>query len=87
MSAELTLNHRTRDGGLLEPPSADEIFSIFKKYLTEIDNKTDKDKTDEDKKSSNFLENINKDIDNFLTKGIDTVEKIKTKISEDEKKN
>ena len=33
MSAELTLNHRTRDGGLLEPPLREEIIEVFCKYF------------------------------------------------------
>jgi Mg-chelatase subunit ChlI len=33
LAAELTLIHRTRDGGLLEPPSADEIEKAFAKVL------------------------------------------------------
>lgn len=33
LSSELTLIHRTRDGGLLEPPSSEEITDSFKKKL------------------------------------------------------
>ena len=32
-AAEMTLNHRTRDGGGLEPPTADEILSVLQKHL------------------------------------------------------
>ena len=34
LAAELTLNHRTRDGGLLEPPKIDEIQKIFQERIT-----------------------------------------------------
>ena len=37
LSAELALIHRTRDGGLLEPPLADEIARIFAKNCGHID--------------------------------------------------
>ncbi len=33
MSAELALVHRVRDGGLLEPPTKEEIYEVFSKYL------------------------------------------------------
>ena len=33
LASELTLVHRTRDGGLLEPPTTDEIMDNFNKNL------------------------------------------------------
>jgi Mg-chelatase subunit ChlI len=36
LAAELALNHRTRDGGLLDPPTPDEIRSVFRKRLESI---------------------------------------------------
>jgi Mg-chelatase subunit ChlI len=33
MASELALNHRTRDGGLLDPPATDEILSVVRKNL------------------------------------------------------
>ncbi len=36
VAAELTLNHRTRDGGALDPPSPEVISAIFGKYLKKI---------------------------------------------------
>jgi len=33
LAAELALSHRTRDGGLLEPPTADEINRVFSKFF------------------------------------------------------
>jgi magnesium chelatase subunit D len=36
LAAELALTHRTRDGGLLEPPSPEEIARIFGKHSSEV---------------------------------------------------
>ncbi len=33
LAAEMALNHRTRDGGLLEPPTRDAIYEVFGKHL------------------------------------------------------
>ena len=33
LAAEMALNHRTRDGGLLEPPSREAIYEVFGKHL------------------------------------------------------
>jgi len=35
LAAELALNHRTRDGGLLDPPDAEEILSAFRHHSAE----------------------------------------------------
>ena len=39
-AAELTLLHRTRDGGLLEPPTAEEVKSLFNKYVGSVSKKS-----------------------------------------------
>jgi len=36
LAAELTLSHRTRDGGLLEPPTTDEILEAFSGALRKV---------------------------------------------------
>ena len=33
LAAEMALNHRTRDGGLLEPPTTDTIYEVFGRHL------------------------------------------------------
>ena len=37
LAAEFTLSHRTRDGGLLGPPSLEEIRDVFTKYLKKME--------------------------------------------------
>ncbi|MCP4566363.1 MAG: magnesium chelatase [FCB group bacterium] len=65
LAAELALPHRTRDGGLLEPPTAEEIKEAFSKTL--IDSKSRKSETGEKKIFTSGSGDINKDADDFVT--------------------
>lgn len=64
LAAELTLSHRTRDGGLMEPPTADEIKSVFTDHLNKI--KSREDDSGGFKKFSSYSGEINKEADEFL---------------------
>jgi len=67
LAAEFTLSHRTRDGGLLEPPTADEIRSVFAKGMKRAGSK----EHDIGKKKV-FLStsgDVSKDADEFLSSG------------------
>ncbi|MBN1550940.1 ATP-binding protein, partial [bacterium] len=57
LSAELALAHRTRDGGLLAPPTEDEIISIFKKHLSRID-RSNESESDSSEKPDKMLEHF-----------------------------
>lgn len=68
LSAELTLSHRTRDGGLLEPLSLDEINSVFEKNL-----QNETFKSDNPDFNDNDINQINMENDKFNI----TIEKLK----------
>ena len=64
LSAEFTLTHRTRDGGLLEPATSEEIAAAYKPLLKKIKSKSKKPTG-----NTTFLnstKDINKEIDNFI---------------------
>ena len=72
LAAEFALSHRTRDGGLLEPPSVDEIRAAFTNSLkkeTSIKSSSGKAKKfsgssiDIDKKTDKFLDDGEEDVD------------------------
>lgn len=64
LSAEFTLTHRTRDGGLLEPATLEEIAAVYKPLLKKI--KTKNKKPTGKTTFLNSINDINKDIDNFI---------------------
>ena len=64
LAAEFALSHRTRDGGLLEPPSADEIRAAFTKSLRK--DASIKSLSGKAKKFSSSSSDINKKTDKFL---------------------
>lgn len=64
LAAEFTLLHRTRDGGLLEPPSVDEIRAAFTNSLKK--EASIKSASSEVKKFSSSSSDINKKTDTFL---------------------
>jgi len=64
LAAELTLSHRTRDGGLLEPPSAEEIKAAFTKSLSKAGSQ--KHHSTRTKSFSSSVGDIDKEADEFL---------------------
>jgi len=69
LAAQFALSHRTRDGGLLEPPNIEEINTVFTKCLkTETSSRTGEKPSD---KFSNSSININLKTDSFLDKADD----------------
>jgi hypothetical protein len=71
LAAEFTLMHRTRDGGLLEPPTAEEIKKVFNNYLRSIPKRAVQREPEQKKSDS---KDINKE-----TGSLDFVRKIKFK--------
>jgi Mg-chelatase subunit ChlI len=66
LAAQFALSHRTRDGGLLEPPTIEEIKTVFMKFLKkEISSQADIKKS---KKFSNSSITVNRKTDSFLDK-------------------
>lgn len=64
LSAEFTLSHRTRDGGLLEPATLEEIAAVYKPLLKNI--KTKNKKSTGKTTFLNSTNDINKEIDSFI---------------------
>ena len=64
LAAQFALSHRTRDGGLLEPPTADEIKDAFTKSLRKEDSA--QTESDQAKKFSNSAIDIDKETGSFL---------------------
>ncbi|MCK4585586.1 magnesium chelatase, partial [candidate division WOR-3 bacterium] len=71
LAAEFTLMHRTRDGGLLEPPEAEEIRKVFSNYLRSIPKRVVQRESEQKKSDS---KDINKE-----TGSLDFVKNIKFK--------
>lgn len=71
LAAEFTLMHRTRDGGLLEPPEVEEIRKVFSNYLRSIPKRVDQRESEQKKSDS---KDINKE-----TGSLDFVKNIKFK--------
>jgi Mg-chelatase subunit ChlI len=67
LAARFALSHRTRDGGLLEPPTKDEITEAFTKSLQKISSA--KTTTGEDKQFSSKSIEIDKQAGSFLDDG------------------
>ena len=72
LAAEFTLSHRTRDGGLLEPPSVDEIRAVFTKSSKK--EASIRSVSGEVKKFSSSSSDINKKTDAFLEDGEEDVD-------------
>jgi magnesium chelatase subunit D len=72
LAAEFALSHRTRDGGLLGPPSADEIKEVFARYLRAGDSL--KSETGEIRQFKAGAGAVNKGTDEFLSREDDKVD-------------
>ncbi len=82
LSAELALSHRTRDGGLLEPPTPDEIIEAFSPSLKKRNIKSESSK----KKFVNTSGSLDKDVDKFIDRENLTSSEKSADDSETEKK-
>jgi len=72
LAAQFALSHRTRDGGLLEPPSNEEIKTVFTKCLKkETSTRTD---LKEVKNFSNSSITVNQKTDSFLDRTDDSAD-------------
>ena len=73
LAAELALSHRTRDGGLLEPPTLDEIKTALTSNFSKSETKATESSTS--KMYTGQVGEINKKVDEFLEPVIDKGEK------------
>jgi Mg-chelatase subunit ChlI len=73
LAAELALAHRTRDGGLLEPPTLDEIKTALTKSLSKSETKATESSSA--KMYTGQAGEINKRVDEFLEPVIDKSDK------------
>ncbi len=64
LAAEFALSHRTRDGGLLEPPSAEDIIAVFSKAMKA--GEADMNSSQGRKKFSSSSIDVSKDADQFM---------------------
>ncbi|MBU8932573.1 MAG: ATP-binding protein [candidate division Zixibacteria bacterium] len=72
LAAELALSHRTRDGGLLEPPTPEEIGAAFSGCLQKLEpNKASSEVT---KKYISSSGEVNKNADEFLDRSDDDID-------------
>jgi Mg-chelatase subunit ChlI len=84
LAAELALSHRTRDGGLLEPPTLDEIKAALTSSLSKSETKATESSSA--KMYTGQAGEINKKVDEFLEPVIDKGEKQDRDSSSDIKK-